>query len=139
MIDFHYELDFQLVKSDNYTDWITNIIGSENYLLNRIDYIFCDDEYLLNINQKYLNHDSYTDIITFDYTEGKNIAGDIFISIERVKENADKFEVDFLDELHRVMSHGVLHLLGYSDKSDEDVVLMRNKEDEKMKLFHVEQ
>lgn len=139
MIDFHYELDFQLVKSENYTDWITRIISSENYLLNRIDYIFCDDEYLLNINQQYLNHDTYTDIITFDYTEGKNIAGDIFISIDRVKENADKFEVEFFDELHRVISHGVLHLLGYSDKSDEDVVLMRNKEEEKMKLFHVEQ
>lgn len=139
MIDFHYELDFQLVKSENYTDWITRIISSENYLLNRIDYIFCDDAYLLKKNQQYLNHDTYTDIITFDYTEGKNIAGDIFISIERVKENADKFEVDFLDELRRVMSHGVLHLLGYSDKSDEDVVLMRNKEEEKMKLFHVEQ
>jgi len=139
MIDFHYELDFQLVKLENYTDWITNIINSENYLLNHIDYIFCDDDYLLTINQQYLGHDTYTDIITFDYTEGKNIAGDIFISVDRVKENALKFEVGFIDELHRVMAHGVLHLLGYSDKADENVVVMRNKEEEKMQLFHVEQ
>lgn len=139
MINFHYELDFQLVESNNYTDWITNVIVSEKHHLNHIDYIFCDDKYLLNINKQYLDHDTYTDIITFDYTEGKSIAGDIFISIERVKENADKFKVDFFDELHRVMSHGVLHLLGYSDKSNDDIILMRNKEEEKMKLFHVEQ
>lgn len=139
MIEFHYVVGFELSKPTKYIDWITRIIGSENRFLNRMDYIFCDDDYLLNINQQYLNHDTYTDIITFDYTEGKNIAGDIFISVDRVKENALKYEVDFIDELHRVMAHGVLHLLGYSDKTDEDVVVMRNKEDEKMQLFHVEQ
>ena len=139
MIDFHYEVDFHLPQSENYTDWIAAIISSENYFLDTIDYIFCDDAYLLTINQQYLNHDTYTDIITFDYTEGKNIGGDIFISIDRVKENAVKFNVDFLHELRRVMSHGVLHLLGYLDKSAEDAALMRKKEEEKMKLFHVEQ
>ena len=139
MIDFHYELDFHLSQPENYSDWITTIISSENYFLDTIDFIFCDDAYLLTINQQYLNHDTYTDIITFDYTEGKNIGGDIFISIDRVKENADKFQVDFLHELRRVMSHGVLHLLGYLDKSDEDILLMRSKEEEKMRLFHVEQ
>jgi len=139
MIEFNYEVDFELATSTNYADWITRIIISENLLLNRIDYIFCDDSYLLSINQKYLNHDTYTDIITFDYTDGNNIAGDIFISIERVKENAHNFEVDFIKELHRVMAHGVLHLLGYSDKNEEDIAEMRKKEEEKMKLFHVEQ
>lgn len=139
MIDFHFKTNFELIKSENYTKWITNIIHSENHLLDQIDYIFCDDEYLLTINQRYLNHDTYTDIITFDYSKENNIAGDIFISIDRIKDNAKKFNVDFIEELHRVMAHGVLHLLGYADKLDEDVILMRSKEEEKMKMFHVEQ
>jgi rRNA maturation RNase YbeY len=103
-----------------------------------LDYIFCDDEYLLKINQDYLDHDTYTDIITFPYGDLNVIAGDIFISVERVKENAVNFRVDFELELKRVMAHGVLHLLGYGDKSEEEVLQMRLKEDEKIKLFHVE-
>ena len=101
-------------------------------------FIFCDDEYLLKINQDYLHHDTFTDIITFPYEDFNGIAGDVFISVERVKENAAEFEVDFDLELKRVMAHGVLHLLGFGDKSEEEASLMRLKEDEKIKLFHVE-
>ena len=139
MIEVHYETDFQLENTKILTDWVTRIIVSEGAMVKQVDYIFCDDEYLLEINQKYLDHDTYTDIITFDYTKGKQIAGDIFISIDRIKENAHTFSVDFKEELLRVMAHGVLHLLGYNDKSKKDSVLMRNKENEKIKLFHVEQ
>ena len=139
MIDFHYETDFKLDSKQYFTDWINRIINSEDYILEQLDYIFCDDSYLLNINQQYLDHDTYTDIITFDYTDGKIISGDIFISIQRVKDNAESFSVAFLEELKRVMAHGVLHLCGYKDKTDADVKIMRQKENEKIELFHVEQ
>jgi len=139
MIDFNYVSDYQLVKEKYYTNWILRIVASENKSLGEVSYIFCDDAYLLNINQEYLNHDTYTDIITFDYTNGITIAGDIFISIERVKENAEHFKVDFEEELRRVMSHGLLHLFGYGDKEEDEVKVMRAKEEQKMKLFHVEQ
>ena len=138
MIDFHYESEFQLKDKTKYSDWITRVIVSENFLVGQIDYIFCSDEYLLNINQEYLNHDTFTDIITFDYSEGKVLSGDIFVSNERVRENANTFKVQFEDELLRVMSHGVLHLMGYGDKGDYEREIMRGKEDEKIKLFHVE-
>ncbi len=139
MINFNYLTDYQIVKENLYTKWLLEVIGSENRVLGDIAYVFCDDAYLLKVNQEYLNHDTYTDIITFDYTDGNTIAGDIFISIERVKENAREFKVDFYEELRRVMAHGILHLSGYGDKSDEEAMLMRVKEEEKMKLFHVEQ
>lgn len=138
-IDYHYELDFELENVTRYSDWLTRVIESESKTASQIDYIFCDDAYLLGVNKKYLNHSTYTDIITFDYTEGNVIAGDVFISVERVKENAINFEVSFVDELKRVMVHGVLHLLGYGDKTEEESVLMRSMENQKMKLFHVEQ
>ncbi|QWX83638.1 rRNA maturation RNase YbeY [Cellulophaga sp. HaHaR_3_176] len=138
MIDFNYELDFSLNKETYYSDWLSRVIVSEDKILGNLSYVFCSDDYLLNINQEYLNHDTFTDIITFDYCEGNEISGDIFISIDRVKENAAEYNVDFNEELHRVMSHGVLHLIGYKDKSDEDASLMRSKEEEKIKLFHVE-
>ena len=138
MINFHYITDYQLVKENLFVDWISKVVISENAHVVQIDYVFCDDAYLLEINRKYLEHDTYTDIITFDYTVGENISGDVFISIERVMENAKTYEVEFQDELKRVMAHGILHLLGYGDKSKEESVLMRSKEEEKMKLFHVE-
>lgn len=138
MIDFHYETDFSLIDNTKYIDWINRIIASEEHLTGDINYIFCDDSYLLNINQQYLNHDTYTDIITFDYTDGKVISSDIYISVERVKENAVDFKVDFDVEILRVMAHGLLHLAGYKDKSTEEAALMRSKEEEKIKLFHVE-
>lgn len=139
MINFNYVSDFQLVKENLYSNWLKKIIESESKSLGDIGYVFCDDAYLLKMNQEYLNHDTFTDIITFDYTNGNIIAGDIFISIERVRENAIEFEEEFDEELRRVMSHGILHLSGYGDKKEDEVNVMRAKEEEKMKLFHVEQ
>jgi len=138
MIDFNYELDFEISNESYYSDWLTRVINSEDKILGELTYVFCTDEYLLNINQEYLNHDTFTDIITFDYCEGQLISGDIFISVDRVKENAEEFEVDFAEELHRVMAHGVLHLIGFKDKTESEAALMRLKEEEKIKLFHVE-
>ena len=138
MISFNYESDFTLEQEDNYASWIETIIESENKILGEISYIFCDDEYLHTINMQYLNHDTLTDIISFDYTEGDIISGDIFVSIERVIVNAKDFNVPFDEELKRVLAHGVLHYCGYKDKSDADALVMRSKEEEKIKLFHVE-
>ena len=138
MISFNYESDFSLEHEDIYAAWIENIVASENKILGEISYIFCDDEYLHTINMQYLNHDTLTDIISFDYTEGDVISGDIFVSIERVVDNANDFNVSFDEELKRVLAHGVLHYCGYKDKSDSDALTMRAKEEEKIKLFHVE-
>ena len=138
MISFNYESDFTLEQEGNYASWIETIIESENKILGEISYIFCDDDYLHTINMQYLNHDTLTDIISFDYTEGDVISGDIFVSIERVIDNAKDFNVPFDEELKRVLAHGVLHYCGYKDKSDADALVMRSKEDEKIKLFHVE-
>ncbi|HLV46762.1 MAG TPA: rRNA maturation RNase YbeY [Flavobacterium sp.] len=139
MILFHYETDFVIENESNYADWIVSVIQSEEKIAGEINYIFCDDDYLYDININYLNHNTLTDIISFDYTDGATISGDIFISVERVKENAAELGIDFHQELLRVMAHGVLHYCGYKDKSDEDAKLMRTKEDEKIKMFHVEQ
>lgn len=139
MITFNYENDFLLEDESIYQDWISRIIQSENKSEGEINYIFCDDEYLININIEYLNHDTYTDIISFDYSVGDLIQGDIFISTERVAENAIEFNVPFENEIKRVLTHGVLHYCGYKDKSENDVKVMRQKEDEKIALFHVEQ
>jgi len=138
MIIFNYETDFQLDKEEIYQDWIERIIESEGKELGEVNYIFCDDEYLHEINLQYLDHDTLTDIISFDYTEGDIISGDIFISVERVQDNANDFQVSFKEELKRVLAHGILHYCGYKDKSEADEKLMRQKEDEKIKLFHVE-
>jgi probable rRNA maturation factor len=139
MISFNYEIDFEIPEETIYTDWISCVILSENKSEGEINYIFCDDDYLVEINQQYLNHDTLTDIISFDYSLGNEIHGDIYISIERVRENAEEFKVSFEEELKRVMIHGVLHYCGYKDKSETDELLMRSKEDEKIKLFHVKQ
>jgi rRNA maturation RNase YbeY len=139
MIEFFHEGDFKLSSLDDYSHWINRVIISEGALLGNINYIFCEDEYLLKINQKHLNHNTFTDIITFDYSEGQVVSGDIFISTERVKDNARIFSKTFEEELLRVMVHGILHLLGYNDKTKDEVMVIRNKEEEKIKLFHVEQ
>ena len=138
MISFNYETDFELENETHYEDWISRIIESEGFDEGEINYIFCDDEYLHKINVEYLDHDTLTDIISFDYTVGNLIQGDIFVSIERVHDNASDFNVSFEDELKRVLSHGVLHYCGYKDKSPKDEALMRSKEDEKMQMFHME-
>lgn len=137
MISYNYETDFLISNEEEYTSWIGNVIESEGKDLGELSYIFCDDEYLLEINQQYLDHDTLTDIISFDYTEGNVVSGDIFISIERVQDNANDFNVSFEDELKRVIIHGVLHYCGYKDKSESDELLMRSKEEEKIKMFHV--
>lgn len=139
MILFNYEIDFKLADEDRFKEWICTIIRSEKHVVGEVNYIFCDDDYLHAINMQYLNHDTLTDIISFDYTEGDVVSGDIFISIERVVENAKDFSVSFDEELKRVLAHGVLHYCGYKDKTKQDEVLMRQKEDEKILLFHVEQ
>lgn len=139
MITFNYENDFVIENEVVYQDWISKIITSEGFSEGEVNYIFCDDDYLLSINHDYLNHDTYTDIISFDYTVGNLIQGDIFISTQRVAENASEYSVSFENELKRVMSHGILHYCGYKDKTEDDAKLMRQKEDEKMTLFHVEQ
>jgi len=138
MIEYNFELDFHLDDQTKFSEWISRIIVSEGFLLGDLSYIFCKDSYLLEINRKYLEHDTYTDIITFDYTSGDLISGDIFISIDRVRENALEYNIEFQEELLRVMSHGILHLMGYEDKRDGDILVMRNKENEMIKLFHVE-
>lgn len=138
MISFNYENEFELSNEDQIATWISKVILSENMKEGEINYIFCDDDYLLNLNEQYLDHDTLTDIISFDYSVGNEIHGDIFISTERVLENAADFNVSFQEELQRVLVHGVLHYCGYKDKSEDDEQLMRNKEDEKIKMFHVE-
>ena len=139
MISFNYELDFKLDDETLYSDWLSKVISSEMKNEGDINYIFCDDDYLVEINQQYLDHDTLTDIISFDYSIGNELHGDVFISIERVRENAVDFNVDFEEELKRVLVHGVLHYCGYKDKSEDDEILMRQKEEEKMKMFHVKQ
>ncbi len=129
MITFNYETPFSLNKEGVLTNWIESAIEKESFILGEINFIFCDDPYLHKINVEYLNHDTLTDIISFDYIEGKTLHGDIFISIDRVEENAKKYSVEFFNELCRVMIHGVLHFCGYQDKSEEQKSIMRNKED----------
>jgi rRNA maturation RNase YbeY len=129
MISFNYETDFTLDHEEILSDWISKTITEENCKEGEINYIFCSDEYLHKLNLDFLNHDTLTDIISFDYSVGKELHGDIYISVDRVRENSDEFNVTFEDELARVMIHGVLHYCGYKDKSEADEKLMRSKED----------
>lgn len=130
MIEFFSEdVDFVLAHAEQVEEWIAATVLAEGKLVGGITYIFCSDEYLLKVNQEHLKHDFYTDIITFDYTENDLISGDLFISIDRVKENAEELKIPFEYELHRVMIHGVLHLLGYKDKTKKHKTEMTAKED----------
>ncbi|MBK0380004.1 rRNA maturation RNase YbeY [Mucilaginibacter segetis] len=127
---FEEDVNYSLKNKQAIRKWITETILAEGYRLKELNYIFCSDEYLLSINQQYLDHNTYTDIITFDNSaQGKEITGDIFISVERIRENAVKFNVTEVQELHRVMIHGTLHLLGYKDKTPADKKKMTFKED----------
>jgi len=135
MIQFNYETDFKLDNHVQLAEWISNCIDDRGYTEGEINYIFCDDDYLVKLNVEFLEHDTFTDIISFDYTLGKLISGDIFISIERVQENAQKFSQTFENELHRVMIHGVLHYLGLKDKSVDDKLKMRAEEDKCLELI----
>lgn len=139
MIEFTSENDFKLAEEEKHLAWLHTVIASENKVLGEIGYVFCDDAFLLKLNQEYLNHDTYTDIISFDYSFGNTLTGEIYISTERVAENGKKYAVPFVEELRRVLAHGILHLAGYKDKTATEATEMREKEDEKLKLFHVEQ
>ncbi|KRO64235.1 MAG: rRNA maturation factor [Cryomorphaceae bacterium BACL11 MAG-121015-bin20] len=128
MIDFQF-IDTKIIQLKNSNDWLQKVITTEKKQLGEIVFVFCKDAYLLEKNIQFLKHETLTDVITFDYCEGNQISGDILISVERVKENSEIFEVTFLNELDRVMVHGLLHLLGYKDKTKEDTTLIRSKED----------
>ncbi len=127
------DIKFTLKNKKNISTWILETIEKEKKNCGQIAYIFCSDDYLLDLNQRFLNHNTYTDIITFDYSDGKTLNGEIYISIDRVKENAQKFEVNFEKELLRVIIHGALHLAGYKDKSKKQKEKMRKKEDAALK------
>jgi len=139
MISFNYETDFELSDETAISDWLSQVILSESKKEGDINYVFCDDEYLHKINVEYLDHDTLTDIISFDYSVGNELHGDIFVSVERVADNAKDYEVSFDEELKRVLVHGILHYAGYKDKSEEDELKMRQKEEEKIAMFHVKQ
>jgi len=136
-IHFHYEnIDFQLSDESKYLNWVKMVFEENKARYATINYIFCDDEYLLDVNHQYLNHNYYTDIISFPYAEHPEpVSGDIFISVDRVKDNAVTIGVTFENELRRVMAHGILHFLGYKDKKVEDQKMMRSKENEMIHLF----
>lgn len=129
------DIDFSLQNEELLKKWILQVIKDHEKKMGKINYLFCSDEYVYDANVKFLNHDTYTDIITFDSVEGDLISGDIMISVDRVEENAKLFSVPVEDELHRVIIHGVLHLLGFKDKSDEDAAMMRMKENESLHLL----
>ena len=136
MTSFFNETPFVFPYNKNSVKcWVKSVAKCEGKEAGNINYIFCDDEYLHKINVEYLQHDTLTDIITFDYTEGKVLHSDIYISVERVKENAEIFKIPFQRELLRVLAHGLLHLCGYKDKTPKDSALMRQKEEEMMLLF----
>lgn len=137
MISFHSEsIVFDFKDDKKFLATINDLLLSEQNELGDVNYIFCSDAYLLEINKTYLSHDYYTDVITFDYTDGVLVSGDIFISIDTVSFNAKDLDIVFDKELLRVMFHGVLHLLGYKDKSDEDIAKMRSAEDRCLSFFY---
>jgi len=135
MINFNYEVDFELKNKEKLSDWISELIISEGFTEGELNYTFCNDKGLLVLNKKYLNHNTLTDVITFDYTIGKQMHGDIFISTDRVAENAEIYRVSFSEELRRVMAHGILHICGYKDKLEEDIKVMRDKEEYYLNKF----
>lgn len=135
MIQFFFENIDEIPISTATISWLEDVIKTENKKLGEINYIFCDDEYLLKVNQDFLDHDYYTDIITFDYVKGKTISGDIFVSLPRISDNAKTLVRDFNSEFHRVLAHGILHLMGYKDKTEEEITEMRQKEDFYLNVF----
>lgn len=136
-IEFHQEnVQLDTISEEKCAEWLEKTILSEGYEVGDINLIFCDDEYLLGLNQQYLKHDYYTDIITFDYTEKKIVSGDLFISLDRVKDNAAQIGISKENELDRVMVHGVLHLCGYKDKNPIDKEVMTNKENYYLQLLN---
>lgn len=138
MITFHTKgIDFTLTNQKSIIVWLNDIIAEHKFVTDEISFIFSSDDYLLKVNKQYLNHDYYTDVITFNYNKKKLISGDIFISIDRVKENATKYNETFDNELLRVIVHGVLHLLGYDDKTELEKKDMRKLESYYLKIFNI--
>lgn len=135
MIEFDSLTDFELQDQERIRSWIEDVIKNEGYELGELLFVFCDDTYLHKINLEFLKHDTLTDIITFDYNMGKQVNSEIFISVERVEDNALDFSVTFEKELHRVMIHGILHLCGYKDESPQEQKTIRAKEDEALQKF----
>ena len=128
MIEFNSIHEFELPNEVEFNAWLSSVVEAENKIVGEINYIFCDDAYLHKLNVEYLNHDTLTDVISFDYTSGDVISGDVYISVERVEDNAADFKTSFKDELSRVMVHGVLHYCGYKDKTEDEAKQMRAKE-----------
>lgn len=135
MVQFFFENIEEITIPPLTKDWLQNLISSENKKLGEINYIFCDDEHLLQVNRDFLQHDYYTDVITFDYVKGKTISADIFVSLPRISDNAKSLSKDFNSELLRVLAHGVLHLCGYKDKTEDEILEMRSKEDYYLSIF----
>ena len=144
----HFSIEkegFKLKDKMKIKAWITSVVKKEGKRIGDIAYMFCDDEQVLEANISYLEHDTYTDIITFDYVEGDVVSGDILISVDRVKENANLFQCSFEQELHRVIIHGILHLLGVEDKTEEEAAVMHKREEmalalwNEMNMFHEKQ
>ena len=135
MIEFSSQNDFVLEQSERVESWLKAAALKESYGIDSLGYVFCSDDFLLEINQQFLDHDTLTDIVTFDYTEGTILNGEIYISTDRVADNAKDFNVDFDTELRRVIIHGLLHMCGYGDKTDDEKSNMRKKEDEYLALW----
>ena len=129
-------IDFQNIKKRETSGWIKKIANSYYKKIGEVAYLFCNDEKILEINRQYLNHDFYTDIISFDYSEGDIISGDIFISLDTVRTNSQKYNTDYQEELYRVIIHGVLHLCGLDDELDEDAISMREAENSALKQLY---
>jgi rRNA maturation RNase YbeY len=129
------ETEIPAIDQKRISKWINRVVVKNDSEIGEINYYFCSDDYLLEMNREHLNHDYYTDIITFDYTVANIVSGDLFISVDTVRDNANEYNCDFFDELHRVIIHGVLHLLGIDDKTDEDQAIMTQKEDESLALL----
>ena len=138
-IDFVYNTDFELSNKEQVSDWVLRVINSKGYKLGNLVYAFFDDEDLKDLNIKFLNHDYYTDVISFDETADQVVSGNIAISVERVKENATQIGVDFEEELHRVMIHGVLHFIGFNDKTSSEKKEIREQEALALSMFHAKQ
>lgn len=136
MVTYFFEdTDFKLKNKTKIKKWLKLVAESEVFSLGAVSVIFCSDNYILDINQRFLQHDYFTDIITFDYSEGEKISGDLFISVDSVRENSIEYGTEFEEELHRVIVHGVLHLIGYDDHTDEDIRTMRSKENYYLSLY----
>ena len=137
MIDFVYNTDFRLANKEVFSRWLISVANDEGFLIDTLVFLFVDDNEILEMNKKFLKHDYYTDVITFGELKDKKISGDIAISIERVLDNSKTYGVEFEDELKRVMAHGLLHIMGYSDKASSDKSVMSQKEKKAIKMFHV--